>query len=247
MFKQTAGHTVLGAFAPKFAALNDDVLFGEVWGREGKLSLKLRSLVTISALVGKGVTDDSLKYHLTTAKQNGITQEEMAEILTHIAFYAGWPNAWAAFRFAKEVYEDSDAEHGGLFGQGEPNTAYARYFTGRSYLKKLTREGDFFPMFNVTFEPGCRNHWHIHQAKTGGGQVLICVDGEGWYQEEGKPAQSLQAGDIVEIPANIKHWHGAKKDSWFSHIAFEVPGTELANVWCEPVSEEDYQKLDEKA
>lgn len=247
MVKQTAGHMILGEFAPKFAELNDDVLFGEVWSREEKLSLKLRSIVTISALIGKGITDNSLKYHLTTAKANGITQEEMAEILTHIAFYAGWPNAWAAFNMAKEVYADGDAEHGVFFGQGEPNVAYAQYFIGQSYLKKLTKDGDPIQMFNVTFEPGCRNNWHIHHSKTGGGQMLICVDGEGWYQEEGKPAQSLKAGDIVEIPANVKHWHGAKKDSWFSHIAFEAPGTELSNEWCEPVTDEEYNKLDEKA
>lgn len=101
------------------------------------------------------------------------------------------------------------------------------------------------PVFlaNVTFEPGCRNNWHIHHAKEGGGQLLICVDGEGWYQEEGKPAQSLKPGDVVIIPAQVKHWHGARKDSWFSHIVVEEPGTETSNEWCEPVSEEEYQKL----
>lgn len=138
MVKQTAGRTILGAFAPKFAGLNDDVLFGEVWSREGKLPLKIRSIVTVSALIGKGMTDASLAYHLKEAKKNGVTKEEMAELLTHIAFYAGWPNAWAAFHLAMEVYEGSDAEHGGFFGQGEVNTAYAPYFTGCSYLKVLS-------------------------------------------------------------------------------------------------------------
>lgn len=244
--KQTAGHDALGEFAPEFARLNDDILFGEVWSREDKLSLKLRSIVTISSLIGKGITDSSLQYHLQSAKNNGVTRTEMAEILTHIAFYAGWPNAWAAFRMAKEVYQDDPEkeEHGGLFGQGEPNTAYAKYFVGNSYLKPLT-DPKTCPVFlaNVTFEPGCRNNWHIHHAKEGGGQLLICVDGEGWYQEEGKPARGLKPGDVVTIPAQVKHWHGAKKDSWFSHIAVEVPGTETSNEWCEPVSEEEYQKL----
>ncbi len=243
--KQTAGHTILGDFAPKFAELNDDVLFGEVWGREGKLSLKLRSIVTVSALIGKGITDSSLKYHLQEAKKNGVTRSEMAEILTHIAFYAGWPNAWAAFHMAKEVYADSDAEHGGFFGQGDFNSAYAKYFTGNSYLKVLSQPGDPLTICNVTFEPGCRNHWHIHHAKEGGGQILICVDGEGWYQEEGKEAQSLAPGDVVEIPANTRHWHGAKKDSWFSHVAFDAPGTELSNEWCEEVTDEEYNCLPE--
>lgn len=142
MVKQTAGRTILGNFAPKFAALNDDVLFGEVWSREEKLSRKLRSIITVSALIGKGMTDASLAYHLKEAKKNGVTQEEMAELLTHVAFYAGWPNAWAAFHLAMEVYENGDAEHGGLFGQGEPNTAYAKYFTGDSYLKVISKAGD---------------------------------------------------------------------------------------------------------
>ena len=130
------------------------------------------------------------------------------------------------------------------FGLGNPNDAFAQYFIGKSYLNPLVDMDKVnLGVFNVTFEPGCRNNWHIHHAKSGGGQILICIDGEGWYQEEGKPAQSLKAGDVVSIPANVKHWHGAKKDSWFSHIAIEVPGEETSNEWCEPVSDEDYQTL----
>ena len=242
--KQTAGRTQLGEFAPKFAQLNDDVLFGEVWARESQLPAKTRSIITVSALVSKGIADSSLMAHLNSAKKNGITKEEMAEILTHVAFYAGWPNAWAAFRMAKEVYEDGDAEHGGIFGQGAPNDAYAQYFIGQSYLKRLTNDGDPIGISNVTFEPSCRNNWHIHNASSGGGQVLICVEGEGWYQEWGKPAQSLKPGDIVEIPAGVKHWHGAKKDCWFSHLAFEIPGTNCSNEWLEPVDDSQYSALE---
>ena len=246
MVKQTAGHDALGEFAPKFAELNDDVLFGEVWSREDKLSLKLRSVVTVSALIGKGIVDSSLKYHLESARNHGVTRTEMSELLTHIAFYAGWPNAWAAFRMAKEVYADDIAaeEHGGFFGQGEENTAFAKYFIGKSYLKPLTDPGKTVFVANVTFEPGCRNNWHVHHAKQGGGQLLICVDGEGWYQEEGKSARSLQPGDVVTIPAEVKHWHGAKADSWFSHLAVEVPGEETSNEWLEPVTDEAYAALD---
>ena len=246
MVKQTAGRDALGEFAPKFAKLNDDVLFGEVWSREDKLSLKLRSVVTISALIGKGIVDSSLQYHLQSAKNNGVTKTEMAEILTHIAFYAGWPNAWAAFRMAKEVYADVNEaeEHGGFFGLGQENTAYAKYFIGKSYLKPLTDSQKTVFIANVTFEPGCRNNWHVHHAKKGGGQLLICVDGEGWYQEEGKPAQSLKPGDVVTIPAEVKHWHGAKKDSWFSHLAVEVPGEETSNEWLEAVTDEAYAVLE---
>lgn len=247
MVKQTAGRDSLNDFAPKFAELNDDVLFGEVWSREDKLSLKLRSIVTMTALISKGIVDNSLMYHLTTAKKNGVTRTEMAEILTHLAFYAGWPNAWAAFRMAKEVYaEKAEAcaeEHGGFFGMGEPNVSYAKYFIGQSYLKPLTDPKETVFIANVTFEPGCQNNWHIHHADKGGGQLLICVDGEGWYQEEGKPAQSLKPGDVVTIPPEVKHWHGAKKDCWFSHLAVEVPGENNSNEWCESVTDQEYQQL----
>ena len=242
--KQTAGRETLGEFAPEFAHLNDDVLFGEVWSREDKLPLKLRSIVTVTALISKGIVDSSLVYHLQSAKNNGVTRTEMSELLTHLAFYAGWPNAWAAFRMAKEVYADAETEeHGGFFGQGEPNTAYAKYFVGQSYLRPLTDPKQTVFVANVTFEPGCRNNWHIHHADQGGGQLLLCVDGEGWYQEEGKPARSLKPGDVVTIPANVKHWHGAKADSWFSHLAVEVPGQNCSNEWCEAVSDEEYGKL----
>lgn len=133
--------------------------------------------------------------------------------------------------------------HGGIFGMGEPNTAFAKYFIGNSYLKPLTKSGESVVFLaNVTFEPNCRNNWHIHHATSGGGQILICVEGNGWYQEEGKPAQNLKPGDVIVIPANVKHWHGAA-NCWFSHIAVEVPGENTKTEWCEPVSDEDYYKL----
>ena len=131
-----------------------------------------------------------------------------------------------------------------VFGIGNPNINFAQYFTGESFLNPLAKvEDSNLSLFNVTFEPKCRNNWHIHHASKGGGQILICIDGEGWYQEEGKEPRSLKVGDIVVIPANIKHWHGAKKDSWFSHIAVEIPGENTSNEWCEPVSDEEYNKL----
>ena len=240
--KQTAGRDALGDFAPKFAEINDDVLFGEVWS-DDILSPKTRSMLTVTTLVAKGMIDSSFEYHLRSAKENGVTKDEMAGILTHVAFYAGWPNAWAAFRKALEVYSDDDGKCGGMFGLGEPNTAYAKFFTGNSYLKPLTDPQKTVFMANVTFEPGCRNNWHIHHAKSGGGQILLCVDGRGWYVEEGKEPRELHPGNVVTIPANVKHWHGAAKDSWFSHIAVECPGEETGNEWCEPVSDEEYGKL----
>ena len=133
------------------------------------------------------------------------------------------------------------------FGTGNPNDAFAKYFVGNSFLNPLTNPKDTAVFLaNVTFEPGCRNNWHIHHAKSGGGQLLICTAGEGWYQEEGKDAVELKEGSVITIPPEVKHWHGAKKDSWFSHIAVEVPGEETFNQWCEEVSDEEYNKLEEK-
>ena len=122
--------------------------------------------------------------------------------------------------------------------------AYAQYFVGNSFLNPLTQPGQC-PIFlaNVTFEPGCRNNWHIHHAKSGGGQILVCVAGRGYYQEEGKEAIEMKPGDCINIPAEVKHWHGAAPDSWFSHLAIEVPGEENFNEWCETVSDEEYGKL----
>ena len=242
--KVTAGRDELSNFAPEFAHLNDDILFGEVWSREDKLSLRDRSLITVVALISSGVIDSSLKFHILNAKNNGVSKEEFAEAITHIAFYVGWPKAWAAFRTAKEIYEESDdIKHGGIFGLGEENKAYEKYFVGKSYLKLLSNPKDPITISNVTFEPGCRNNWHKHNAKKGGGQVLICIDGYGYYQEEGKEAISLKPGDIVEIKPGVKHWHGARKDSWFSHLAFEIPGEETSKEWLEQVSDEEYSKL----
>ena len=247
--KQTAGRDSLGEFAPKFAELNDDVLFGEVWSRKDKLSLRDRSLVTVVSLMSQGLVDSSFQFHLMSAKKNGITKTEISEILTHAAFYAGWPKAWAAFRMAKEVWaeettaEDAKTAHENsmLFPIGQPNDAYAKYFVGQSYLAPVS--GKEFPISNVTFEPGCRNNWHIHHASSGGGQVLICVGGRGYYQEWGKDAVKMTPGTIITIPEGVKHWHGAASDSWFSHLAFEIPGTDASNEWLEPVSDEDYGKL----
>ena len=244
--KQTAGREALGTFAPKFAQLSDDVLFGEVWSREDKLSLRDRSLVTVTALMAQGLADPSFRHHLENARKNGITREEIAEVLTHAAFYAGWPKAWAAFRMAKEVWceeeagEDAMGKHASsmVFPIGMPNDGFARYFSGRSFLAPVSREQ--VGIFNVTFEPGCRNNWHIHHASTGGGQILICVAGRGYYQAWGEEALEMLPGDVVNIPAGVKHWHGAAPDSWFSHLAVEVPGTETSNEWLEEVTQEAY-------
>ncbi len=244
---QTAGRDALGEFAPEFAHYNDDILFGENWNNTD-IDLKTRSIITVVALMSQGVTSDALKFHLMNAKNHGVSQKEIAAIITHTAFYAGWPHAWAVFNLAKEVWNDKAPkmtdkdryQNEIFFPIGEPNP-YGDYFVGQSYLAPVSTEQ--LAIFNVTFEPACRNNWHIHHAKNGGGQMLICVGGRGYYQEWGKKARELHPGDVVNIPANVKHWHGAAPDSWFSHLAIEIEGEDGRTEWCEAVSDEDYNML----
>lgn len=240
MKKQTAGRDNLGDLAPKFAELNDDVLFGQVLAREDKLSLKKRNMITVTALMAKGIFDNSLKSHLLNAKNNGVTKEEMVEMITHLAFYVGWPNAWAVFPMVREVYANEVANNSdSLFGLGDPNVNFAKYFKGNSYLKMLNVKG--VNVANVTFEPKCRNNWHIHHK---GGQILLCTDGQGWYQEYGQNARKLKPGDVVYIAPEVKHWHGARKNCWFTHLSIEVPAQDASNEWLEEVTDEEYDKLD---
>ena len=244
---QTAGRDQLGEFAPGFAHFNDDILFGENWNNTD-IDLKTRSIITVVALMSQGITDNSIRYHIQNAKNHGISQKEMAAVITHVAFYAGWPHAWAVFNIAKEVYADDTAALSDkekfqkelFFPIGEKNP-YGQFFIGDSYLAPVSTEQ--IPIYNVTFEPACRNNWHIHHAKSGGGQMLICIGGRGWYQEFGKKPRELKPGDIVNIPAEIKHWHGAAKDSWFAHLAIEIQGEDSSTQWCEPVSDVEYGKL----
>ncbi len=244
---QTAGREQLGKFAPEFAHLNDDVLFGEVWNGEA-IDVKTRCIVTVVSLMASGITDSSLKYHLQNAKAHKVTREEIAAVITHATMYVGWPKGWAVFRLAKEVWNEEDSaatekekyQNSIFFPVGEPNP-YGEYFVGQSYLAPVST--DQVPIFNVTFEPGCRNNWHIHRAKSGGGQILICVGGRGYYQEWGKEAVELTPGSVINIPANVRHWHGAAPDEWFSHLAIEVAGEDTSTEWCEAVAAEDYGKL----
>ena len=244
---QTAGRQQLGEFAPMFAHLNDDVLFGEVWN-DGTIDVKTRCIITVVSLMASGITDSSLIYHLQNAKAHGVTKEEIASIITHATIYVGWPKGWAVFRLAKEVWNeeipvmsDKDRYQNSIcFPIGEPNP-YGEFFFGQSYLAQISAEQ--VPVFNVTFEPGCRNNWHIHHAKNGGGQMLICIGGRGYYQEWGKEAVEMTPGTVINIPAEVKHWHGAAPDSWFSHLAIEVAGEETSNEWLEKVDDEEYGKL----
>ena len=244
---QTAGRTQLGEFAPMFAHLNDDVLFGEVWNEEA-IDLKTKCIITVVSLMASGITDSSLGYHLQNAKNHGVSKAEIAAVITHATMYVGWPKGWAVFRMAKEIWNEAepvtsekDAYQNSIFFPIGEENPYGQFFVGQSYLAPVSTAQ--VPVFNVTFEPGCRNNWHIHHAASGGGQMLICVGGRGWYQEWGKEPVEMIPGTVVNIPAEVKHWHGAAGDSWFSHLAIEVAGEETSNEWLEPVSEEAYNNL----
>ena len=221
------GGPVKGAlfdFHPQLDEYLKTHLFGDIFARDN-VDWRTREIVTIAALAARPETAPQMKAHIAIGKVNGVTDAQAAEIVGRVAVLCDrdpsrLPSDWSPIPV------------------GEPNTAYAKYFIGNSYLHKLTL--DQVPAFGVTFEPGCRNNWHIHHAKTGGGQMLIVTAGEGFYQEWGKPARRLKKGDTVNIPANVKHWHGAAPDSWFQHIALEVPGTEQSNEWCEPVDDKAY-------
>ncbi len=203
-------------FAPAIDEYLKAHLFGDIFARDN-VDWQTRELATIAMLASLPNVDSQLNSHINIGKHNGLTDEQVQEILK-IAAKTGAENV--------------------LFGFGSENTAYAKYFIGKSYLQPLTQEG--VGIANVTFEPACRNNWHIHHK---GGQILLVVSGRGWYQEWGKPAQELKPGDVVNIPAEVKHWHGAAKDSWFTHIAIAVPAEGASNEWLEAVTDEEYNKL----
>lgn len=203
-------------FAPVIDEFLKAHLFGDIFARD-TVDWQTRELATIAMLASLNNVTAQLNGHINVGKHNGLTEAQVAEIL--------------------EVADKTGAETV-LFGLGNENTAYARYFTGKSYLQPLAKNG--INAANVTFEPKTRNNWHIHH-KTG--QTLFAVAGRGWYQEWGKPAQELKAGDVVEIPEGVKHWHGAAKDSWFTHIAVSVPNEGASAEWLEPVTDDEYNKL----
>lgn len=205
-------------FHPQLDQYLKSHLFGDIFSRD-TLSWRTREIATIAALAARPETAPQLKSHIAIGKVNGITDSQAKEITDRVANLSDpdpemLPSDWSPVPV------------------GEPNEAYAKYFSGKSYLHRLSKSQ--VPVAGVTFEPGCRNNWHVHHAKSGGGQILIVTAGEGFYQEWGKPAQKIAKGDTVNIPANVKHWHGAAPGSWFQHIAIEVPGEEISTEWLEP-------------
>ena len=201
-------------FAPAIDDYLKEHLFGDIFSR-GILSYREREIATIAALASIEGLQSQLNSHIQIGKNTGLTDGQITQILVMIS-----------------------KPHVEVFSIGEKNDAYAKYFIGQSYLQPLSSEQ--LHISNVTFEPKCRNNWHIHHK---GGQILLVTGGRGYYQEEGKPAQELKKGDTVNIPAEVKHWHGAAKDSWFAHIAIAVPAEESSTEWLEEVSDEEYDKL----
>ena len=222
-----------------------DYFFGDIYSR-GALDLRTRELLGYCVLTTLEA-ESQLHSHYHGNITAGNTPETLTAAVVQCLPYIGFPAAIKALRIIKEETADADGkaafQREMIFPIGEPNTAYAKYFIGNSYLAPISKEQ--IPFSNVTFEPGCRNNWHIHHATKGGGQMLVCVAGKGWYQEEGKPAVQMLPGDVIHIPANVKHWHGAAADSWFAHLAFEVPGENTSNEWLEPVTDEEYNRLEE--
>ena len=221
--------------------------FGDYYTRKG-LDLNTRELLTMAILVNLG-TEPQLKAHIG-ANLKIRTADYVEQAIYNCLPYCGYPRTLNALRLFKEavaetkVAADAKTVPGkdwSVFPVGKPNDAYAKYFVGKSYLDMISTEQ--VGVGNVTFEPACRNNWHIHHAKKGGGQILIATAGRGYYQEWGKPAVELKPGDVVNIPAGVKHWHGAAPDSWFQHLAIEVPGEGTSNEWLESVSDEEYARL----
>ena len=255
-------------FAPAIDRFLKAHLFGDIFQRD-VLTWQDRELATVAALANVEGANPQLQGHMVIGIRNGLTPEQLWELVSilrtkcgpKVAENAGvvleqvlstkkqvTTGARSAVDTEKTIVNNSkeknmtqqqgDASNAGVFPRGEKNEAYAKYFTGTSYLNMLSTERVFIG--SVTFEPGCRNFWHIHHK---GGQILLVTGGRGWFQEWGKPARALRAGDVVNIPPETKHWHGAAKDSWFSHVFVEVPAEGASHEWLEPVSDEEYKRL----
>lgn len=228
------------AFSPAIDFYLKAHLFGDIFARDN-LSFADRELVTISALASIEGIEPQLKSHVNHAPNLGLTVDEIRAIPTVLAERVGQKEAYRANKAIAEVYGGEYTEIPPMdFEVGNPNTAYSQFFVGNSYLSTLATGDGKLPVNNVTFEPGCRNNWHIHHNFN---QILICVSGKGWYQEWGKPAQELNPGDVVDIPAGVKHWHGATADSWFQHVVVSTPSDAPNTEWLEAVDNEQYDSI----
>lgn len=250
---QLVGQPVSGPlfdFAPTIDQFLKSHLFGDIFARD-TVDWQTRELATISALAVLSGVNSQLKSHFAMSLNTGLSAGQLwdfIDVLKRNVGSAVAANASAVLAAVApgpgchQVIEQSELtepfDGNGIFPKGHRNEAYAQYFQGTSYLNMLSTEG--VKIGNVVFEPGCRNNWHIHHK---GGQILLVTGGHGWYQQWNQPARRLHAGDVVNIPAGAKHWHGATADSWFAHIAIEVPAGGASTEWLEPVSDQDYAVL----
>ncbi len=238
------GHPLTYSFAPATDYYLKAHLFGDIFARD-VLTHSEREIATVSALAAMPGVEAQLKSHVSGSRNMGVTDAQLHALpgllRTRVGEMEGHRAAKAVAEVFGEKFDEGKPLGNAVFPKGEPNTAFAKYFTGNSYLATVLGEGKL-PVYNVTFEPRCRNNWHIHHR---GGQVLICVGGEGWYQEWGKPARRLRPGDTVSVPPETKHWHGAAAKSWFAHLAIEIPAEGATNEWLEPVSDAEYDVLEE--
>lgn len=235
-------------------------LFADIIERNN-LEYKDRELVTVGILSGLMTVNPQLGAHINGAINLGNTEEQIQAAVKVLSAKVSKKTGKNAQKVLNEVLEsrksNNQAQNANsqdannqvyppqaqvsVFPVGNPNSVFAKYFTGDSFVSPLFTDGLF--VANVTFEPGCINNWHTHNATTGGGQLLIAVGGRGYYQLEGQEPVEMNPGDVALMPANVKHWHGAAKDSWFSHISVEVPGTDGSTDWFEAVNQDDYKKL----
>ena len=240
----TSGQPFNYSFAPATDYYLKAHLFGDIFARD-VLTHDEREIATISALAATPGVEAQLKSHISGSRYLGVTDNKLHTLPALLAERVGDTEGYRAAKAVAEVFGEKFDEgqpiENAIFPKGSPNTAYAKYFTGNSYLAAVLGEGKL-PVHNVTFEPRCRNNWHIHHR---GGQVLVCVGGEGWYQEWGKPARRLRPGDAVSVAPEVKHWHGAAAHSWFAHLAIEIPAEGATNEWLEPVSDKYYDALED--
>ncbi len=238
---QLTGKPFVYDFAPATDYYLKAHLFGDIFARNN-LTFAERELVTVSALSALKGCDPQLESHVAGARNMGLSDAEIHSIPAALAAGVGETEAWRAAKAIAKVYgedfNEGEPVENMMFPKGDFNSGFAQYFIGNSYLAPLSTGK--IPVSNVTFEPGCRNNWHIHHK---GIQVLICVGGRGWYQEWGKEPQELHPGDVVEIPSEMKHWHGAARDNWFQHVTFTIAEDGASNEWLEPVGDEEYGKL----
>lgn len=228
------------AFSPAIDYYLKAHLFGDIFARDN-LSFADRELATISALASIEGVEPQLKSHVNHAPNLGLTVDEIQAIPAVLAHHVGQIEAYRAGKAIAEIYGGEYSEIPPMdFNIGNPNTAYSQFFVGNSYLSTLATGDGKLPVNNVTFEPKCRNNWHIHHNFN---QILICVSGKGWYQEWGKPAQELKPGDVVDIPSGVKHWHGAAADSWFQHVVVSTPSDKPDTEWLEVVDDEQYNSV----